>query len=253
MAVSVAKSTQAGISSVTSSKVALQAQQYASAEGNILRLTSYSDLSNQEKSQISGTNFYKEISVGKESNYNDEIKEKVVTVKIYKNDDSIPCYTLDVPCLSGDMDSGIPIGTVITWASNNPPAKGGTWLECNGQSCAAYPKLVKVLGQNTVPDYRGKFLETSTTAGTVLDAGLPDITGTFGTHGHDTEGNNTIGGNRVSGAFHVIAGWCRPSGGRDSGNGSVLQFKASNSNSIYGKSTTVQPPSVTVRRFIRAN
>lgn len=36
------------------------------------------------------------------------------------------------------------------------PAQG-TWLECNGQSTAAYPALASIVGAN-VPDYRGIFL-----------------------------------------------------------------------------------------------
>ena len=55
-------------------------------------------------------------------------------------------------------------------SARNP--EDGTWLECNGQSCAAYPQLVAVLGKSTVPDYRGVFLRgygshTSTHYGTV--------------------------------------------------------------------------------------
>lgn len=52
---------------------------------------------------------------------------------------------------------GTPIGTIIMWASNNNPADGGVWLDCNGQSCAAYPQLVSVLGSNTVPNLQGLF------------------------------------------------------------------------------------------------
>ena len=52
---------------------------------------------------------------------------------------------------------GTPIGTIIMWASSNNPSDGGVWLDCNGQSCSAYPALVEVLGTNTVPDMRGLF------------------------------------------------------------------------------------------------
>lgn len=52
---------------------------------------------------------------------------------------------------------GTPIGTIIMWASSNNPNDGGVWLDCNGQSCSAYPALVEVLGTNTVPDMRGLF------------------------------------------------------------------------------------------------
>lgn len=251
MAVGIAKSTQTSIHSTTSNKIVLQAQQYAAAEGDKIRVTAYNSLSDSRKEAITGTDYFKKVTIGRESTYKDDIKQKVATIEIYKSSDALPCYTLEVPRLSNST-TGVPIGTVIAFASDKAPVGEGVWLECNGQSCAAYPKLVAVLGSSTVPDYRGRFLETDSTVGTVKDAGLPDITGTFGVHGHDTEGNNTIGGNRVSGAFRTIAGWCRPSAGRDSGNGSVIQFKASWINSIFGKSSTVQPASVTVRRFIRA-
>ena len=148
--------------------------------------------------------------------------------------------------------SVIPIGTVIAFAGNGSPSDDGTWLECNGQSCAGYAELVSILGKSTVPDYRNRFLEGSSTPGTVLEAGLPDISGTFGNHGHDQDGDNGRGGKRTSGAFKIIQSWCRPSAGRDSNGGNTVLFQASLSNSIYGRSSTVQPPAVTVRYLIKA-
>ena len=148
---------------MNSSGVMLQAQQYAAAEGDIVRYTAYNDLAAQNKTKITDTNFFKEISIGTESDYTDTIKQKIVTVKIYKGSDVLPCYRLEVPRLSANTSDakGVPVGTVITWASNNPPTENGTWLECNGQSCAAYPVLVAVLGKNTVPDMRNVVIPTS--------------------------------------------------------------------------------------------
>ena len=51
---------------------------------------------------------------------------------------------------------GTPIGTIIMWASATNPNDGGVWLDCNGQSCTAYPKLVAIVGNN-VPDLQGLF------------------------------------------------------------------------------------------------
>ena len=51
---------------------------------------------------------------------------------------------------------GTPIGTIIMWASATNPQDGGVWLDCNGQSCTAYPKLVAIVGNN-VPDLQGLF------------------------------------------------------------------------------------------------
>lgn len=51
---------------------------------------------------------------------------------------------------------GTPIGTIIMWASSIDPNDGGVWLDCNGQSCTAYPKLAAIVGDN-VPDLQGLF------------------------------------------------------------------------------------------------
>ena len=42
------------------------------------------------------------------------------------------------------------------WASATNPQDGGVWLDCNGQSCTAYPRLVAIVGNN-VPDLQGLF------------------------------------------------------------------------------------------------
>jgi hypothetical protein len=50
--------------------------------------------------------------------------------------------------------SNLPAGAVMAFYRNTPPTG---WLECNGQSAAAYPNLV-ALGIVTVPDLRGEFV-----------------------------------------------------------------------------------------------
>ena len=79
-AFSIAKSTQNGMSSINASKLALEAQQYAAAEGDIIRMKPYAELNSSSKAEIAGTHFSKEISVGTESDYTDTIKKKIVTV-----------------------------------------------------------------------------------------------------------------------------------------------------------------------------
>lgn len=245
----------------------LQAQQYAAAEGDIVRYTAYDDLSAQTRTKITDTDFFKEISVGTESSYTDTIKQKIVTVKIYKGSDLLPCYKLEVPRLSADVKGkGVPIGTVITWASDKTPVENGVWLECNGQSCAAYPELTRLLGKSNVPDYRGRFLEGNTVPGIVKEAGLPNIVGESYRDAHEAENPDKLDskwqlsqdqGFSFSGAFKRTIGrgrvysslnatddlWAVPAG---------FTFDASRSSSIYGNSDTVQPPAVTVRYFIRA-
>jgi phage-related tail fiber protein len=50
--------------------------------------------------------------------------------------------------------SNLPAGAVMAFYRNAAPTG---WLECNGQSAAAYPNLV-ALGIITVPDLRGEFV-----------------------------------------------------------------------------------------------
>ena len=240
-------------SSLSSSKTSAQALQYAETQAGIVRNTAYDDLSSKAKTQIAGTHFYEEVTVGAETAYKEDIKKKDCTVNVYSGSETIPRVTLTITRLTKEENqaSGVPVGTVITWASAKNPTDG-TWLDCNGQSCAGYAELVSILGKSTVPDYRNRFLEGSVTPGTVLEAGLPDISGTFGNHGHDQDGDNGRGGKRTSGAFKIIQSWCRPSAGRDSNGGNTVLFQASLSNSIYGRSSTVQPPAVTVRYLIKA-
>ena len=240
-------------SSLSSSKTSAQALQYAETQAGIVRNTAYDDLSSKAKTQIAGTHFYEEVTVGAETAYKEDIKKKDCTVNVYSGSETIPRATLTITRLTKEENqaSGVPVGTVITWASAKNPTDG-TWLDCNGQSCAGYAELVSILGKSTVPDYRNRFLEGSVTPGTVLEAGLPDISGTFGNHGHDQDGDNGRGGKRTSGAFKIIQSWCRPSAGRDSNGGNTVLFQASLSNSIYGRSSTVQPPAVTVRYLIKA-
>lgn len=83
--------------------------------------------------------------------------------------------------------------------------------------------------------------------GTTLPAGLPNITGTFG--GVSRRANNTI---TPTGAFTSLRerfGW--GPAGDDPSYSNEIQFDASNSNSAYGSSNTVQPPSVCLALYIQ--
>ena len=176
-------------SSLSSSKTSAQALQYAETQADIVRNTAYDDLSSKVKTQIAGTHFYEEVTVGAETAYKEDIKKKDCTVNVYSGSETIPRATLSITRLTKEENqaSGVPVGTVITWASANNPNENGTWLECNGQSCAAYPELVKVLGSNTVPDYRGVFLR-----------GLGSVTSThYGTVQHQSNGLGELQGDAI--------------------------------------------------------
>ena len=158
MSIGTAKITQAAINSTGSNKITLQAQQYASSEADLIKSISYTDLIAQSRADISDSGFQKEVILSDESDYSEQIKQKTATINIYKGSESLPRSTIKLTRYSVEQKvSGVPIGTIIAWASSKNPSDG-TWLECNGQSCAAYSELSTVLGKTTVPDYRGVFL-----------------------------------------------------------------------------------------------
>ena len=244
LSIGTAKITQAAINSTGSNKITLQAQQYASSEAELIKSISYNDLTAQSRADISDSGFQKEVILSDESDYSEQIKQKTATINIYKGSESLPRSTIKLTRYSVEQKiSGVPVGTVIAWASSNNP-NDGTWLECNGQSCAAYSELSAVLGKTTVPDYRGRFLEGNSVAGSIKEAGLPNIKGSARSDG--------FGGISGSGAlFSSNMVTYNHANGMANKRG-VLEFDASRSNPIYGASTTVQPPSVTVRYFIKA-
>ena len=282
----------------------MQAQRYASTKMDYLVYNGYNNLAEQPKKFISDSTFKDAVALGSVSVDDNGISRRTVTVSVYSEDEAQPRARIQQVFYSNDAtnyvtngssvtssismhydkdndrlyamvdgqekalgnNSGVPVGTVITWASNSAPNENGVWLECNGQSCADYPKLVVVLGKSTVPDYRGRFLETDLIAGTVKEAGLPNI------YGDCTRDMNEANGNYnklesqwqasqdqsflYSGAFSLIQGRGSIFNG---GKTSVVYyvpagftFDASRCSSIYGNSTTVQLASITVRRFIKA-
>ena len=139
----------------------------------------------------------------------------------------------------------VPVGTVIIWPFTSNPVgwSEGKWLECNGQAItsSAHPELY-ALGYTDVPDFRNRTLWGDTSPRTAKAAGLPNIKGRIGGTLDDSWG-------QASGAFYEN-GSLPDSGGSRSG--PIIMMDASRSSSIYGKSSTVQPPALTTRFLIRA-
>ena len=247
-AISMAKVSQSTNNSLVSSSITAQAQSYASSEVELIKSKDYSDLQAQNRATISGSDFQKEVTLSNESNYSSSIKQRTATIKVYKGSETVPRSQINLVRYSVEQkSSGVPIGTIIAWASTKNPTDG-TWLDCNGQSCAGYSTLVSVLGKNTVPDYRNRFLEGSTSPNKVIEAGLPNITGKFAID-YWACGNFTAIGPFVLNTFQ---GRSRCRDGLASGDFSYMSFDASRSNAIYGRSNTVQPPATTVRWLIKA-
>ena len=82
------------------------------------------------------------------------------------------------------------------------------------------------------------------TAGNYLQAGLPNITGTL---------TNTLKYNYANstGALYAEATAQAGNLGNNSSNQRTIGIDASLCNSIYGNSTTVQPPALTTRLYIK--
>lgn len=241
-----AKMTQAAMNGSTSHSSTLQASAIAATDLDLLRSIEYKDLASSAKAAVPDSPYFHEIIVSNESSYSDTIKQKTATVKVYKGSEAIPRAEVKLTRYSVESKpSGLPIGTIIAWASAKNPTDG-TWLDCNGQSCAGYAELISVLGKSTVPDYRKRFLEGSAAPGIVLEAGFPNISGR-------TWGPMYMSFARASGPFtyqleHSGVGtdW------QDDYAAYWIYFDASRCSSVYGKSSTVQPPAVTVRWLIKA-
>lgn len=175
-----------------------------------------------------------------------------------------------------DTDNTLRRGAVIgeiRWFALPTPPTG--WLVCNGAAVGTsdYPALFAAIGKTftsqltstdpdvenpeysdptvfRLPNLMGKVPWGSTSVGTVLDAGLPSLTGraTFiQTDGQDQSGYPDVG------CFYWGAynhGW-KTSAINEGPAKRDLLFDASRSNNIYGASTTVQPPALCLLPCIR--
>ena len=128
------------------------------------------------------------------------------------------------------------------------------FLLCNGAAVSrtTYADLYAIIGTKfgtgdgsttfNLPDMRGKVAwGANGNLGSVLAAGLPNITGNVTLYTQVLSAGGAFaqgsGGNRADGNYgadHVR-----------------FDFNASRSNSIYGKSTTVQPPAIALNCFIK--
>ena len=161
------------------------------------------------------------------------------------------------------LSDGELVGSIAYFAGQNSAPDG--WVLCDGSAVSrdTYASLFATVGTTygagdgsttfTLPDLVDKFIEGSATAGTEKSAGLPNITGMAGDTGGWIAG---FGGNQpfTNGAITATLGinGTTASIAAQSTNVNMIEvtFDASNSNSIYGNSTTVQPPALTMRPFI---
>lgn len=151
----------------------------------------------------------------------------------------------------GGVDVLNPVGTVIAMAANSAPSG---YLLCNGAAVSrtTYAELFAAIGTTygagdgsttfNLPNLTDRFIQGSGTAGTVKSAGLPNITGTLATL--------YLAKSTYTGAFSSDGSAINSEKGGSYGH-KVVSFDASRSSSIYGNSTTVQPPALTMRYYIK--
>lgn len=180
------------------------------------------------------------------------------------------CDTLD--STDNTLRRGAVIGEVRWFAMPQPPEG---WLVCNGAAVGTsnYAALFAAIGKtftpqltSTDPDVEnpeysdptvfrlpnliGKVPWGSTSVGTVLDAGMPNIAGTATFINSDGEDQTNY---PDTGCFYwgtYTHTWTTYSTNKGPAKRN-LNFSASRSNSIYGKSSTVQPPALCLLPCIR--
>jgi microcystin-dependent protein len=151
---------------------------------------------------------------------------------------------------------GTPTGSILAYASNGALPDG--YLLCDGSAVSrtTYADLFDAIGTTwgsgngsttfNLPDLTDKFIEGSTVAGTVKQAGLPNITG-------KTSGFFRTSALSPSGAFirGTVTQLTQKMDSSGYGTFEDNSFDASLSNPIYGASTTVQPPALTMKYMIK--
>lgn len=157
-------------------------------------------------------------------------KDTIMTV--YDKDGNAMYTTRSLP-LSVSRDS-FPEGTILPYTGDLAKIPRG-WVLCDGN--------------NGTPDLRGRFLEgTGTTTGEFKMAGLPNIEGRFTMSRSNMADNPSY----FSGAFKVTASGIISDYSMNQ-QGMTVDFDASRSNPIYGRSETVQPKSYTVFYIMKTN
>lgn len=152
--------------------------------------------------------------------------------------------------LKVEIKLAMPAGSVIAFAGNKTPEG---YLLCDGSAVSrtTYADLFAAIGTTygsgngsttfNLPNLIDRFVQGSNTVGTKKEAGLPNIEGKL---------TRSAVIDSASGAFSISNnGW---NGGREDWSACVdVLLDASKSNSIYGNSTTVQPPALTMRYCIK--
>lgn len=169
------------------------------------------------------------------------------------------------------MDAPLtPVGAVLAYAGATAPQG---YLLCQGQavSKSEYAELYLVIGDLysnaetaegffNVPDLRDKFAQGANgNLGELIEAGLPNITGSFGNWNQwvgrrygdgafSARDDGPADGFTVKGTDHRTGATFNASNGETKTDGTL---KTSDEHHVYGASDTVQPPAVAINYIIK--
>ena len=153
--------------------------------------------------------------------------------------------------------TGYQVGDFKLYAGSNVP---DGWFRCDGSTIADmatnYPKLYAVLGTNVLPNCSDRVpMGASSGINTIVTAGLPNITGSLiGNSGSSSAWLALASAGAFvdwTGPSAIPAGIFNPSHTYPLGATAATKLDASHSNTIYGASSTVQPPAVKVAFLIK--
>jgi microcystin-dependent protein len=186
------------------------------------------------------------------------------------------CDALDAT--DNSLRRGAVIGEIRWFAMSTPPTG---WLVCNGAAVGTsdYAALFAAIGKtftprltSTDPDVKNPEYSdptvfrlpnligkvpwgTSSQVGTEMKAGVPNINGSLTVLGDNSE-SNWVSNTHGNGAFYDVVvnsnkQYIAHCVSNNNGGTYRQAFDASRSNSIYGASTTVQPPALCLLPCIR--
>lgn len=156
---------------------------------------------------------------------------------------------------------GVPTGSIIAYMGQDGTIPSG-YLLCNGAAVSrtTYANLFAVIGTKfgtgdgrttfTLPNLNNRFLEgTTSTPGTAIEAGLPNITG----YAEPMRSRYPSTGGVGSGALSVSSVRYRMAADGDATDSYNIRvtINASSSSSIYSASSTVQPSSYYCQYLIK--
>lgn len=155
----------------------------------------------------------------------------------------------------------VPRGVVFPFSGSTAPEG---FLICDGSAInrTTYAELFQVIGTTygagdgsttfNLPNLIDKFIQGSATVGTIKSAGLPNITGSAEVVSYTA---TKAGEWLKSGVFQRSVVWDYLNTISKNANGynlnGQLSFNASDSSLIYGNSSTVQPPALTMLYCIK--